>query len=181
MRSTSRATRRGPRPLLRAALVLVMLTLSFGVAAPAQAATINCTPMAELPCRDLAPIVECIWDNGDGTYSIAWGYDNPSTDTLTIDFGAKNKISGGADDQGQGTVFEPGLHHNAFVTTVSSPSRTWTLGNSKAISSASTPACPTAPVPVIGSLRALLLGLALMLAVALPVILVRRDRLAVPA
>jgi hypothetical protein len=176
MRSTGRPTRWGPRLLLRAALVGVLLTLSVGVmATPAQAATINCTPMADIACKDLTPIVECIWSNGDGTYSIAWGYDNPSSDTLYIDFGAKNKFAPGADDQGQGTLFTPGLHHNTFVTTVTGTSRTWTLGNNKAISSASTPACPTKPVSVIGSGRALLLGIALMLAVGLPVFASRRT------
>jgi hypothetical protein len=175
MRPTSRRAPWGPRLLLRAALVGVLLTLSFGVAAPAQAATINCTPMADPACKDLTPLVECIWNNGDGTSTVAWGYDNPSTDTLSIDFGGKNKMSGGADDQGQGTVFTPGLHHNTFVTTFTGTNRTWTLGNNKASSGASTPACPTKPVSVIGSGRALLLGIALALAVGLPVIAARRE------
>jgi hypothetical protein len=170
MRSTGRPTRWGPRLLLRAALVGVLLTLSVGVmATPAQAATINCTPMGDPACKDLAPIVECIWSNGDGTSTIAWGYDNPSTDTLFIDFGGKNKMDPGADDQGQLTLFTPWMHHNAFVTTVTG-NRTWTLGNNKAVSGTSTPACPTKPVSVIGSGRALLLGIALMLAVGLPVV-----------
>jgi hypothetical protein len=176
MRSTGRAAPRGPRLLLRAALVGVLLTLSFGVASPAQAAhTINCTPMADIACKDLTPIVECIWDNGDGTSTIAWGYDNPSDHILTIDFGGKNKMASGPDDQGQGTLFTPGLHSNAIVTTVpTGTNRTWTLGNNKASTDASTPACLTKPVSVIGSGRALLLGLALILAVGLPVLTARR-------
>ena len=182
MRSTSRPARWGPPLLLRAALVAVMLTLSVGVAAPAQAATINCTPMADIACKDLTPIVECVWNNGDGTSTIAWGYDNPSTDTLMIDIGAKNKMASGADDQGQGTLFTPGLHTNAFVTTVATgTNRTWTLGNNKASTSASTPACLTKPVSVIGSARALLLGVVLMLAIGLPVLAARRDRREVSA
>jgi hypothetical protein len=176
MRPSCSPTRRGPRLMLRAALVGVLLTLSVGVlAAPAQAATINCTPMGDPSCKDLMPIVECIWSNGDGTYTIAWGYDNPTADILMIDVGAKNKMSPGADDQGQGTAFTPGLHHNAFVTTGTSTSRTWTLGNNKAVSSASSPACPTKPVSLIGSGRALLLGIALMLAAGLPVLASRRS------
>jgi hypothetical protein len=175
MRPTIRRALWSPRLLLRAALVGVLLTLSFGIAAPAQAATINCTPMAELACKDLTPLVECIWDNGDGTSSVVWGYDNPSTDTLTIDFGGKNKMAPGADDQGQGTVFLPGLHSNTFVTTFTGTNHTWTLGNNKAVSSASTPACATKPVSVIGSGRALVLGLALALAIGLPVVAARRE------
>src|SRR5215210_7523887 len=176
MRPTGRPTRWGPRLLLRAAIVGVLLTLSVGVVAtPAQAATINCTPMSDLACRDLAPIVECIWSNGDGTSTIAWGYDNPSSDSLYIDFGAKNKMSPGAENQGQGTLFTPGLHHNAFVTTITGTTSSWTLGNNRVSSSASTPACPSKPVSVIGSGRALLLGIALMLAAGLPVLAARRT------
>jgi hypothetical protein len=154
MRPTSRRAPWGPR-LLRAALVAVLLALSFGVATPAQAATINCTPMAEPACKDLTPLVECIWSNGDGTSTVAWGYDNPSTDILTIEFGGKNKMATGPDDQGQ--------------------------GNSKVSSGATTPACPTKPVSVIGSGRALLLGIALMLAIGLPVVAARRAGLEVSA
>ncbi len=129
MRSTSRPTRWGPRLLLRAALVGVLLTLSVGVmAAPAQAATINCTPMGDPACKDLAPIVECIWSNGDGTNTIALGLRQPERRTRCSSTSArKNKMAPGADDQGQPTVFTPGMHHNAFVTTVSG-NRTWTLG-----------------------------------------------------
>ena len=175
MRSTGRPTRWGPRLVLRAALVGVLLTLSVGVlATPAQAATINCTPMSDPACKDLTPIVECVWSNGDGTNTIAWGYNNPSSDTLYIDFGGKNKLAPGADDQGQGTVFTPGLHHNTFVTTIAGTNRTWTLGNNKVSPVASTPACPTKPVSVIGNARALLLGVILMLAVGLPVLASRR-------
>jgi hypothetical protein len=160
----------------------VLLTLSVGVtAAPAQAATINCTPMSDIACKDLTPIVECVWSNGDGTYTIAWGYNNPSSDTLYIDFGGKNKMSPGADDQGQGTLFLPGMHHNTFVTDHLGTNRTWTLGNNKVSPTGSTPACPTKPVSVIGNAKVLLLGVALMLAVGLPVLAARRVGREVPA
>jgi hypothetical protein len=182
MRTPSRATPRGLRLLLRTALAAVLLVLSFGLATPAQANhTINCTPMGDPSCRDLTPIVECIWSNGDGTSSIAWGWNNPSTHILHIDVGAKNKMAPGADDQGQGTEFAPGVHHNIFVTTVTGTSADWRLGNNQASTAASTPACPTKPVSVVGNGRALLLGLALMLAVGLPLLAARRSKLAVNA
>ena len=182
MRSQRGTTLRGPRLLLRTALVAVLLVLSFGVATPAQANhTINCTPMGDPSCRDLAPIAECIWSNGDGTSTIAWGWNNPSSHILHIDVGAKNKMDPGADDQGQGTEFGPGLNHNIFVTTVTGTSAEWRLGNNQAGTDGSTPACPTKPVPMFGSARALLLGIALMLAMALPVLVARRSRLKVTA
>jgi hypothetical protein len=184
MRSPSATTRRGARVSLRAALVAVLLGLSsvLAVAAPASADhTINCTPMGDPACRDLAPIVECIWSNGDGTSSIAWGWNNPSGHLLHLDFGSKNKMSPGGDNQGQGTEFSPGVHHNVFVTTVTGTSLQWRLGNNTDETSGSTPACPTKPVPMLGNARALLLGVTLMLAAALPVLVARRTRLRVSA
>jgi hypothetical protein len=169
--------------VLRAVLVAVMAVLSLGVAAQPAAAdhTINCTPMGDAACRDLTPVVECLWNNGDGTSTISWGYRNETTHTLLIEVGAKNKITPGADDQGQPTLFAPGVHTNAFVTTASGAARTWTLGNNKVSSSAATPACLTKPVSVVGSIPALLLGVALLLAVALPVLARRTGRLGTAA
>jgi hypothetical protein len=162
--------------------VLLGVSCVLAAAAPASADhSINCTPMGDPACRDLAPIVECVWSNGDGTASIAWGWNNPSSHTLHIDVGAKNKLVPGADGQGQATDFEPGINHNIFVTTVEGTSAEWRLGNNKAATDASTPACPTKPVPMFGSARALLLGVALMFAVALPVLVARRNRLKVTA
>jgi hypothetical protein len=73
------------------------------------------------------------------------------------------------------------VHHNVFVTTITGTNLEWRLGNNKDETSGSTPACSTKPVPMFGSARALLLGIALLLAVALPVLMARRTRLQVPA
>ena len=183
MRVSSTTDRRGHRWLLRAALTAVLLALSLGLSgAPAQAAhTINCTPMGDPACRDLEPIVECRWSNGDGTSTIAWGWNNPSSYILHIDVGAKNKMTPGADDQGQPVNFGPGLNDNVFVTTITGTVVEWRLGNNRASTSGSTPACPTKPVSMIGNAHALLVGVALMLAAALPVLVVRRERRGVPA
>jgi len=182
MRASSRTDRRGSRWLLRAVVMAVLLASSLAVAAPAQAVeTINCTPMSDPACKDLTPAVQCIWSNGDGTSTIAWGYSNPSDKILHIDIGGKNNMKSGPDDQGQWLDFPPGTVQNAFVTTVTGTDRTWTLGSNKASTSDSTPACPTKPVSMIGSAHALLLGIALMAAAALSVLVGRRGRLGVPA
>ena len=182
MRARSATEPRVPGLLLRAALTAVLLVLSMVLAAPAGAAeTIDCTPMGDPACRDLTPIAECIWSNGDGTSSIAWGWNNPSSYNLHIEVGAKNKLTPGADDQGQPLDFAPGLNHNVFVTTITGTSLEWRLGNNRAATSAGMPACLTKPVSVVGSVPALLVGIALILAVALPVLAVRRDRRGVPA
>jgi hypothetical protein len=173
---------RGFRLVLRSVLVAVLFTVSVGFATTAQAVdTIDCTPMGDPACKDLTAIVECIWNNGNGTRTVAWGYSNLSAKIVRIDIGNKNSMSPGADGQGQPTLFQIGTFHNVFVTTVTGTSMQWRLGNTTYTANASTPACVTTPVSVVGSVRALVLGIALLLAAGLPLLATRRTRLAVDA
>ena len=118
-------------------------------------------------CRDLTPVVECVWVETNGSRSIVWGYDNPSTSYIHIDIGNKNKMSPGAEDGGQVTEFLPGRRLNVFVTNVPGTSATWRLGNNTASISGSTEACATKPVSMIGSVTAFAIFL-LLLALAIP-------------
>jgi hypothetical protein len=173
---------RGLGLVLRGLLVAMLFMLSVGFATTAQAVdTVDCTPMGDPACKDLTAIVECIWNNGNGTYSIAWGYSNLSAKIVRIDIGNKNGMTPGAAAQGQPTVFQIGTFHNVFVTTVTGASMQWRLGNSTYTANSSTPACVTTPVSVVGSVRALTLGIALLFAAGLPLLASRRSRLAVDA
>ena len=165
----------GAAARMLATVVGGVLAALFCVTTSASAATsIDCTPMGDPACRNLTPTVACVWANPNGTRTVVFGYDNPSTSTLHIDPGAHNGISPGANDQGQPLDFAPGTYPNAFVVTV--PAGTWPswrLGNNSVSASSSTPACPGNPVPVIGSLKALALGLALLLGTVLGLMLTR--------
>jgi hypothetical protein len=164
------------------ALTGVLIALSCAVAAPASAATsIDCTPMGDPACRTLTPTVACAWTNTDGTHTVVFGYANPSTSTLHIDPGSHNGVSPGADLQGQPLDFAPGVQVSAFYVTV--PATTWPswrLGNSAASSSSATPACPGNPVPMVGSVVALGLGLGVVLLVLLGVLLARPRNIVAP-
>ena len=157
--------------MLRCAVLAVIVALSgltgLGLAGPAAAADLDCTPMGDPACRDLTPVVECVWVETNGSRSVVWGYDNPSTSTLHIDVGSKNKMSPGAEDAGQPVQFLPGRRLNVFVTNVPGTSATWRLGNNTASLSSSTKACATKPVSMIGSATALAIFL-LLLAAAIP-------------
>jgi hypothetical protein len=172
------------RPTRRSVVRWVLPTMLLGVlvvglAAPAQAADpTDCTPMGDPACRDLTAVVDCVWQNPDGTRTVVWGYDNPSTTTLRIDPGNKNGMSPGADDQGQPQQFEPGLHMNVFTTTISGSTAQWHLGNSKVSISGSSPACATKPVSIVGSMAALGVFAAL---VAVAVMVAFRPRRRFPA
>lgn len=149
-------------------------------AAPAQAAaTVDCPPMGSETCQQITPIAECVWDNKNGTKSVVWGWKNPTSSTARIGFGSHNDISPGAADQGQGTLFSPGVHHNVFFTTFSGSSASWRLGNNDAATGKSTLACSTKPVPQVGSVAALLTLLALLGLAGLLVVSSRGRRLAV--
>jgi hypothetical protein len=62
----------------------------------------------------LIPLVECVDDNGDGTFTAHFGYLNQSSAAITLPIGPKNMFVPGQLDCGQPTVFLPGEHLNVF-------------------------------------------------------------------
>jgi hypothetical protein len=165
------------------ALLATVMAFSFGLflAAPAQAATYECTPMASDACKMLEPIAECVWDNQDGTRTALWGWNNPTTDSAHIPPSNKNNISPGAADQGQPNLFGPGRHLNVFVTTFTGTWASWHLGNNDATVSTATRACATKPVSQVGSMRALGVSVLLLVVIGLTVLYVRNQRREVTA
>jgi hypothetical protein len=165
---------RWQRLALLGPLLLVAVTLSWlSPAAATAAVTIDCTPMGDPACRSLTPVLECVWDNKNGTSTVVWGYDNPSTSVLNIDVGNKNNMSPGAENQGQPTTFLPGRRLNVFTTVISGTATEWRLGNNKAALDKDTRTCASHQVPVFGDLTALGIGIAAMLALGLPVLAAR--------
>ncbi len=148
---------------LRAVSVLVCTLAAMGLvglgAPAAQAATYTCPPLGTDVCKAITPVIECVWDNRNGTMTALWGWQNPTTDTAAIAYGSHNSISPGADNQGQPTAYPPGTKRNVFVTTFTGTTSTWRLGNNSATVTAATPRCATKPVPQVGDVGALLLGL----------------------
>jgi hypothetical protein len=62
----------------------------------------------------LIPLLECVDDNGDGTYTAHFGYLNQTNAAITLPIGPKNMFEPGQLDYGQPTVFQPGEHLNVF-------------------------------------------------------------------
>jgi len=63
----------------------------------------------------LVPLLECVDNNGDGTYTAHFGYLNTTGSTITLPVGSKNMFVGGDKDRGQPTVFYPGEHLSEFT------------------------------------------------------------------
>jgi len=64
--------------------------------------------------HSLVPLLECVDNNGNGTYTAHFGYLNQSGSTINLEVGPKNMFVPGQEDFGQPTVFLPGEHLNVF-------------------------------------------------------------------
>jgi hypothetical protein len=63
----------------------------------------------------LVPLLECVDNNGDGTYTAHFGYLNTTGSVITLPVGPQNMFVGGDKDRGQPVVFYPGEHLSEFT------------------------------------------------------------------
>jgi hypothetical protein len=152
-------------------------SLATTPAAQAAAPTINCDTAAQpsaswTTCKTLVGTAKCVWNNKDGTYTMAMGYTNPSTSNLFASIppatgaGAYNALtatSGFAGNPAHPATFVPGTYTTAFTVTWTPTSSTdavsWQLMGTTRTWNRTMTACPTKPVPVIGGAGGLGLGL----------------------
>lgn len=130
----------------RVAAVAIGLTMAGLFMAPAA--------QAAAPSRSLTPVLNCYWDNSDGTITAALGVRSTNAGQVTVAIGNDNRFAPGAADRGQPTTFQPGQQNNLFVITVSyaevAAGLNWTLtGNTVDIDNAA--ACSKKPVPADGN------------------------------
>ncbi|MDP8210763.1 MAG: LruC domain-containing protein [Candidatus Stygibacter australis] len=76
------------------------------------------------------PIMECVENNGDGTYTAKFGYLNENPNVLTINIGVHNTFVGApSEDMGQPTIFQSGRYTDVFTADfVEGDNFVWTLG-----------------------------------------------------
>ena len=123
--------------------------LSNTVAATAtdsQGKTVSATASATvLTTRaEIDPIVECVFDNGDGTFTVFFGYDNKNDYSLDIPVGKNNRFTSPPDDQGQPTTFEPGRHESVLAVLSKEGSLDWHLDVTDATADKDSPGCSKA-------------------------------------
>lgn len=102
----------------------------------------------------VSPVLECVEDNGDGTYTAYFGYSNSSNHTINISVGPHNFFTPGQ-DMGQPEVFHPGRHVNVFSFVFSGNNYVWTLtspgGSTRtATASKNSPRCVTPTATISG-------------------------------
>ncbi len=121
------------------------------------------TKIAKVADQKISPILECVVDNDDGTYTAHFGYENKNEMEVVIPVGNDNKITGGGlvgMDQGQTTSFlysvpnhpdgRPGrtpFDDSAFQVDFDGSNLVWSLkgpdGNNRtATASSGSKACP---------------------------------------
>jgi hypothetical protein len=163
---------RGQRVLAAALLTtgaMVGAVANAGSAA-AVAPTINCDTAAQpstnwTTCQKLVGTAKCVWNNKDGTYTLAVGYTNPTVDDLFASVpntgtntGANNAFtatSGSAANPGHGSTFVPGTYTTAWTVTWTPASKTdlvsWLLMGHTYTWADTYTVCPSKPVPVIST------------------------------
>jgi hypothetical protein len=91
----------------------------------------------------IGPVLECVADNGDGTYTAHFGYNNENAYVVTIPIGPRNRFVPGAEDRGQPTTFQPGRVVDVVQVDFNGGNLIWQLdGKSGTASSTGSPPCP---------------------------------------
>ncbi len=109
-----------PGPEIKRALVKGNDPVGVGVSADASA-TVTITRDA------ITPVVTCVSENKDGTYTAFFGYSNTNSYPVTINVGKNNQFTPPPDGQGQPTSFEPGSQAAVFAVVSKGDSLVWHL------------------------------------------------------
>jgi hypothetical protein len=156
--------------LLAAAILaigaLAVLPAATGTA-HAATPTINCDTVSHrsadwATCQALVGTASCYWDNGNGTFTMALGYRNPTDSILTARAGTTNNgiyttIVPTYSNPGRLTTFYPGTSVTAFTMTsqFANPLASWSvMGTMYTFTTANTPLCAAKPVPIMGNTTA---------------------------
>jgi hypothetical protein len=90
--------------------------------------------------QPVRPVLECVTNNGDGTYTAFFGYMNENSVSVYIPVGSKNKFTPTPQDRGQTRVFKPGRQIKVYTVNFNGSNLVWTLnGRTSTASSNSTP------------------------------------------
>lgn len=96
--------------------------------------TQTATPTVPITGRPVSPVLECVVENADGTYTARFGYNNPNTEPVTIPIGpindqnqSRNRFTPPPINRGQPEVFQPGRHESVFRVRFDGSELVWTL------------------------------------------------------
>lgn len=172
------STSRGGRVMRAVAAVpLMMGGIVVAGSAPALAAVDCSVTPTNASCTKTRPVVECVWLNGDGTFTALFGTNNTGTEDTVFPYGPRNAITPAPANRAQPTLIPKGRKKGTFFTT-GTTTVSWKLGTRTATARTTTRKCATKPVTAFGDARALVVGAGAILAVGF---FVRRRRTALPS
>ncbi|AFH50351.1 Alpha beta-propellor repeat-containing integrin [Ignavibacterium album JCM 16511] len=91
--------------------------------------------------KPVRPVLECVRNNGDGTYTAYFGYKNDNTVSVYIPLGSKSKFTPTPQDRGQTRVFLPGRHNRVFTVSFNGSNLVWTLNGRTSTASSNSAPC----------------------------------------
>ncbi|MGY1770157.1 hypothetical protein [Blastococcus sp. SYSU D00813] len=149
----ARSRRHRARRLAATAAVGAALALAPGAAAAA--------PNRSGP-PDVVPLVDCVTEHADGSWTAVFGYDNRTGSVVEIPVGPANQVTPPSSGQPQPTTFRAGVVHGAFRVTVErGGGPMWHLGRDDLAARKADTACPpTVQLPADGNGTGVLFGAA---------------------
>lgn len=88
------------------------------------------------------PILECVAENSDGTFTAHFGYENPNPYVIVIDWRHQNFDPGPIFRTGQPEYFAPGRVEDWFRVLFDGNDLTWTLDGNAVTANRNSPRCP---------------------------------------
>lgn len=92
--------------------------------------------------QSITPTLQCVRNNGGGSYTAYFGYNNNNNVGVFIPIGSKNKFSPNPIDRGQTKLFLPGSHTNVFSVNFDGKNLTWTLDQASVTANRGSTPCP---------------------------------------
>lgn len=93
--------------------------------------------------QKIQPVLECVAENSDGTYTAHFGYNNPNAFIIGIEEGDQNYFHPGpALRINQAEYFAPGRVVDFFAVLFDGNGLTWTLDGSSVTANRNSPGCP---------------------------------------
>lgn len=128
---------RGALPVVVALAVLSLVPTQASAAPPSR--------------TSVTPLLDCVQQNSDGSYTAVLGYSSSYSTTTTIPLGANNYFSPATYDGHQPTTFLTGTQHGVFAVTISNYDATygtvyWYL-DGHTLSSSGTAVSASCPMP----------------------------------
>lgn len=77
--------------------------------------------------KQVSPVLECVTNNGNGSYTAYFGYENRNPVAVTIPRGNDNRFHPEPKDRGQPTVFGPGRQRFVFKVDFNGKNLVWQL------------------------------------------------------